>query len=45
MVRFSDSGTTARIKEEETFMYFVDYLDDCERCIYHHCDLKLYMCD
>lgn len=26
-------GSSARIKEEQAFMFFVDYLDDCERGI------------
>ena len=29
-VQFSESGTTARVEEEETYMYFVKLLNECE---------------
>lgn len=29
-VKYSEKGSNDRIKEEATFMFFVDYLDDCE---------------
>lgn len=31
VIRYSEAGTNARIMEETTYMYFIDYLDDCER--------------
>ena len=30
-IRYSDKGTSERVREETAFMYFIDYLDDCER--------------
>ena len=30
-IRYSDKGTSERVREEAAFMYFIDYLDDCER--------------
>ena len=30
-IRYSDNGSNNRTKEETAFMFFVDYLDDCER--------------
>ena len=35
-VRYSEAGTNARMREENVYMFFVDYLDDCERGIYVH---------
>lgn len=29
-IKYSQRGSSARIREETTFMYFVEYLDDCE---------------
>ena len=29
-IRYSTKGSSARMKEEMTFTYFIDYLDDCE---------------
>ena len=30
-VRYSEKGTNERIKEEETFVFFMNYLEDCEK--------------
>jgi len=30
VIRYSNKGTTSRVKEETAFSYFVDYLDACE---------------
>ena len=29
-IRYSQKGLSIRIREETAFMYFIDYLDDCE---------------
>lgn len=29
-VRYSDVGCNSRVKEEQTYMFFIDYLEDCE---------------
>ena len=29
-VRYSEKGSNDRGREEEAFMFFVDYLDNCE---------------
>ena len=29
-IKYSEKGSSIRIREETAFMYFVDYLDDCE---------------
>ena len=33
-VKYSQKGSSVRIREETAFMYLVDYFDDCERGIY-----------
>ena len=30
-IQYSDKGTNDRAKEETAFMYFTDYLDECEK--------------
>ena len=30
-VKFSEEGSNARLKEQNSYMMFLDYLDDCER--------------
>ena len=30
-VRFSEEGTNAREKEQNAYMMFLDYLDECEK--------------
>ena len=30
VIKFSNKGTSSRVKEETAFSYFVDYLDACE---------------
>lgn len=30
-VRYSESGSNDRIKEEATYALFIDYLDECEK--------------
>ena len=29
-VRYSESGSNEREKEEQTYIFFVDYLEECE---------------
>lgn len=37
-IKYSESGTNARAREEDAYMFFIDYLDDCERGILKSCD-------
>lgn len=30
-IKYSEQGTNDRVHEEEAFMFFIDYMDDCER--------------
>ena len=30
-VKFSEAGSNARQREENTYMYFLEYLDGCEK--------------
>lgn len=30
-IKFSDNGTNAHLSEETAYMFFIDYLDDCEK--------------
>ena len=30
-VRFSEEGSNAKIKEQNAYMMFIDYLEDCEK--------------
>lgn len=32
-VKFSENGTNARFNEENAYMFFIDYLEDCEKGI------------
>ena len=40
-IKFSEKGTNERENEERAFMYFVDYLEDCESgmCIVMQLDI------
>ena len=29
-VCYSDKGTNARVKEEQTYMFFIDFMEECE---------------
>ncbi len=29
-IRFSPKGSSERVKEESTYMYFIDFLNECE---------------
>ena len=33
-VRFSEEGSNAREKEQNSYMMFLDYLDECEKGMY-----------
>ena len=39
VVQYSDTGSNARQKEEQAYMYFTDFLEDCElgMLIYKYC--------
>ena len=30
VIKYSDHGSNARTKEEQTYMYFIDFLEECE---------------
>ena len=32
-VRYSEKGSNERTREEDAYMFFIDYLDDCEKGI------------
>lgn len=34
IVRYSEKGSNEREREESSYMYFIDYLDDCEKGSY-----------
>lgn len=29
-VKFSEKGSNVRVKEEQTYVFFVDFIDECE---------------
>ena len=39
-VRYSEKGTNECIKEEETFVFFMNYLEDCEKGFLSNHDLN-----
>ena len=34
VVKYADQGSNARTREEQTYMYFIEFLEDCETGIY-----------
>ena len=43
-VRYSDVGCNSRVKEEQTYMFFTDYLEDCELGECSTCTLCVCVC-
>ena len=44
VVKYGDHGSNARTKEEQTYMYFIDFLEECETGIlYISTDIYMYV--
>lgn len=41
VIKYSEEGSNEREKEEATFMFFVDYLDDCEGSMFLVCSCSV----